>query len=195
MAAKKALQQQTNNSNDKLDQVSQSTIFARLGGTPPVVLPFGGGGPGSLSSSAARGVLSTTSSGSAAVNSSFSYTPTSSPFIGEYPSASSEQQQQQQGVGIGGSTHHQPLTRLEGALAAATSTLLLTHDRNIVDTVTRDVVQRDLGVSFNDIAALSTAKRLLSEAVVLPLMVPEFFTGIREPWKGVLLFGPPGTGE
>jgi len=61
--------------------------------------------------------------------------------------------------------------------------------------VIRDVVQRDLGVSFDDIAALSDAKRLLSEAVILPLMVPEFFTGIREPWKGVLLFGPPGTGK
>lgn len=52
-----------------------------------------------------------------------------------------------------------------------------------------------LGVTFDSIAALDDAKRLVSEAVVLPLLIPEFFTGIREPWKGVLLFGPPGTGK
>ena len=45
------------------------------------------------------------------------------------------------------------------------------------------------------IASLETAKRLLSEAIVLPLVMPEFFTGIRQPWKGVMLFGPPGTGK
>jgi hypothetical protein len=55
--------------------------------------------------------------------------------------------------------------------------------------------QRDLNVTFDDIASLRDAKRLLNEAVVLPLVMPEFFTGIREPWKGVLLFGPPGTGK
>eukprot|EP00603_Paraphysomonas_imperforata_P004636 CAMPEP_0114415378 /NCGR_PEP_ID=MMETSP0103-20121206/1880_1 /TAXON_ID=37642 ORGANISM="Paraphysomonas imperforata, Strain PA2" /NCGR_SAMPLE_ID=MMETSP0103 /ASSEMBLY_ACC=CAM_ASM_000201 /LENGTH=692 /DNA_ID=CAMNT_0001583563 /DNA_START=9 /DNA_END=2091 /DNA_ORIENTATION=- len=69
------------------------------------------------------------------------------------------------------------------------------HDSNIVDMVMRDVVQQGLGVSFEDIAALDTAKRLLNEAIVLPLMMPELFTGIRKPWKGVLLFGPPGTGK
>jgi len=69
------------------------------------------------------------------------------------------------------------------------------HDRSLVDSVMRDIVQTDLGISFDDIASLDTAKRLLSEAIVLPLVMPEFFTGIRTPWKGVMLFGPPGTGK
>ena len=50
-------------------------------------------------------------------------------------------------------------------------------------------------VSFDDIAELETAKRALTEAVVLPLLMPDFFVGLRRPWKGVLLYGPPGTGK
>ena len=68
-------------------------------------------------------------------------------------------------------------------------------ERRLIDMIERDIVDRELGVTFDDIAALDTAKRLLNEAVTLPLMVPEFFVGVRQPWKGVLLFGPPGTGK
>ena len=39
---------------------------------------------------------------------------------------------------------------------------------------------------------LHDSKALLQEAVVLPLIMPDFFKGIRRPWKGVLMVGPPG---
>ena len=50
-------------------------------------------------------------------------------------------------------------------------------------------------VQWDDVAALDEAKRVLHEAAVLPLLVPHLFTGLRRPWKGVLLYGPPGTGK
>mmetsp|Transcript_45128 Transcript_45128/g.84194 ORF Transcript_45128/g.84194 Transcript_45128/m.84194 type:complete len:593 (-) Transcript_45128:114-1892(-) len=68
-------------------------------------------------------------------------------------------------------------------------------DRRYVDLIEQDILDRNLGVTFDDIASLDDAKQLLNEAVTLPLIIPEYFTGIREPWKGVLLFGPPGTGK
>jgi katanin p60 ATPase-containing subunit A1 len=53
----------------------------------------------------------------------------------------------------------------------------------------------DPNIHWDDIADLQEAKRLLEEAVVLPLWMPDFFKGIRRPWKGVLMVGPPGTGK
>eukprot|EP01031_Cornospumella_fuschlensis_P024439 gene24439-29541_t len=73
------------------------------------------------------------------------------------------------------------------------------HDPTLVDWVLQDVVWggtgAEKGVAFEDIGGADGAKRLLKEAVFLPLMMPELFTGMRQPWKGILLFGPPGTGK
>ncbi|XP_051939056.1 katanin p60 ATPase-containing subunit A-like 1 isoform X2 [Hippocampus zosterae] len=69
------------------------------------------------------------------------------------------------------------------------------HDSDLVESLERDIVSRNLNVHWNDIADLEDAKKLLREAVVLPMWMPDFFKGIRRPWKGVLMVGPPGTGK
>ena len=68
-------------------------------------------------------------------------------------------------------------------------------DTELIEMVEREVVDMNPNVSFDDIAELEIAKRALTEAVVLPLLMPDFFVGLRRPWKGVLLYGPPGTGK
>ena len=52
-------------------------------------------------------------------------------------------------------------------------------------------------VEWEAVGGLADAKRLLNEAVVLPLLIPDYFAAAacRSAWKGVLLFGPPGTGK
>ena len=68
-------------------------------------------------------------------------------------------------------------------------------DIELIESIERDIISNNVNVLWDDIADLTEAKGLLEEAVVLPLVVPDFFTNIRRPWKGVLLFGPPGTGK
>lgn len=69
------------------------------------------------------------------------------------------------------------------------------YDKDLVEMLERDILQKHPNVRWDDIADLEEAKRLLEEAVVLPMWMPDFFKGIRRPWKGVLMVGPPGTGK
>ena len=99
-------------------------------------------------------------------------------------------------------------------------------DSDLIDLLERDIVQKNPDTHWDDIADLHEAKRLLEEAVVLPMWMPDFFKGklkwflyllealrklisnnttiliiwfyylkilgIRRPWRGVLMVGPPG---
>ncbi|KAL6127637.1 hypothetical protein ACLB2K_071000 [Fragaria x ananassa] len=54
----------------------------------------------------------------------------------------------------------------------------------------------EIGVSFADIGALDEIKESLQELVMLPLRRPDLFKGgLLKPCRGILLFGPPGTGK
>lgn len=67
--------------------------------------------------------------------------------------------------------------------------------RELAESITRDIVRGNLDVQWDSIKGLENAKRLLKEAVVMPIKYPQYFTGLLTPWKGILLFGPPGTGK
>ncbi|KAH7538125.1 uncharacterized protein LOC107414667 [Ziziphus jujuba] len=54
----------------------------------------------------------------------------------------------------------------------------------------------EIGVTFADIGALNETKESLQELVMLPLRRPDLFKGgLLKPCRGILLFGPPGTGK
>ncbi|PKA58437.1 Katanin p60 ATPase-containing subunit A1 [Apostasia shenzhenica] len=59
------------------------------------------------------------------------------------------------------------------------------------------IAPSDIGVTFEDIGALDNVKATLKELVMLPLQRPELFCRgqLTKPCKGILLFGPPGTGK
>ena len=67
--------------------------------------------------------------------------------------------------------------------------------RDLAVSVQNEIINANPNVRFSDIVGLPEAKRLLKEAVLMPMKYPHFFQGILEPWKGILLFGPPGTGK
>ncbi|WRX19352.1 ATPase [Theobroma cacao] len=54
----------------------------------------------------------------------------------------------------------------------------------------------EIDVTFADIGALDETKESLQELVMLPLRRPDLFQGgLLKPCRGILLFGPPGTGK
>ncbi|KHJ87926.1 ATPase, AAA family, partial [Oesophagostomum dentatum] len=68
-------------------------------------------------------------------------------------------------------------------------------DENIISLIESEIMSVTHETGWADVAGLEGAKKALREIVVLPFKRPDMFKGIRAPPKGVLLFGPPGTGK
>lgn len=68
-------------------------------------------------------------------------------------------------------------------------------DKAAAKQIFSEIVVHGDEVHWEDIAGLENAKFSLKEAVVYPFLRPDLFLGLREPVRGMLLFGPPGTGK
>ena len=58
-----------------------------------------------------------------------------------------------------------------------------------------EIMVKNPNVKFSDIIGMNDMKQTLYEIIIVPQIRPDFFTGIRKPQRGILLFGPPGTGK
>jgi fidgetin-like protein 1 len=68
-------------------------------------------------------------------------------------------------------------------------------DKGAARQIFNEIVVKGDEVHWDDVAGLDGAKNALKEAVVYPFLRPDLFMGLREPARGMLLFGPPGTGK
>lgn len=68
-------------------------------------------------------------------------------------------------------------------------------DKKFKNQLSGAIVVEKPNIQWTDVAGLEAAKEALKEAVILPIKFPHLFSGKRKPWRGILLFGPPGTGK
>nr|ATB19858.1 putative ATCCP1 [Juniperus scopulorum] len=96
------------------------------------------------------------------------------------------------GVNIAGVAPERSMEKPQKGLLPAFDSVEM---RTLAESISRDILRGNPDVQWDSIKGLENAKRLLKEAVVMPIKYPKYFTGLLSPWKGILLFGPPGTGK
>ena len=68
-------------------------------------------------------------------------------------------------------------------------------DMKMVELIENEIIEREMNITWDDIAGLEFAKKTINEIIIWPMLRPDIFTGIRAPPRGILFFGPPGTGK
>jgi SpoVK/Ycf46/Vps4 family AAA+-type ATPase len=82
-----------------------------------------------------------------------------------------------------------------GSASASTDPRLSNVDPKLLETIQNEIIHRVDTVTWDQIAGLQHAKLTIKEIVIWPMLRPDIFVGLRGPPKGLLLFGPPGTGK
>lgn len=88
-------------------------------------------------------------------------------------------------------------TKKDGEISSASKAPEVIPDNEFEKRIRPEVIPaHEIGVTFADIGALDETKESLQELVMLPLRRPDLFNGgLLKPCRGILLFGPPGTGK
>lgn len=68
-------------------------------------------------------------------------------------------------------------------------------DMKLVQLIEHEIIDKKPMTTWNDIAGLDGIKKIINETIIYPALRPDIFSGLRAPSKGILLFGPPGTGK
>jgi len=68
-------------------------------------------------------------------------------------------------------------------------------DPKMIELIESEILDNSPKLLWSDISGLEAPKAKIIEMIVWPFTNPEIFTGIRAPPRGLLLFGPPGTGK
>lgn len=72
----------------------------------------------------------------------------------------------------------------------------LTEDQaKLREAISETIIIEKPDVKLSEVANLEVAKQALRESIILPILRPDLFKGGRQPWKGILLYGPPGCGK
>lgn len=72
----------------------------------------------------------------------------------------------------------------------------LSEDMHLfAEMIQREIVVTNLGVTWTDVVGLDSAKMIIMESLVYSKEFTDFFGNAFPPWRGLLLYGPPGNGK
>ncbi len=93
------------------------------------------------------------------------------------------------------STHKRVTKKGEDSEEIEEEEILTKEQQELREVISGTIVTELPNIRWDNIAGLVECKQSLREAIVLPIMRPELFIGVRKPWSGILLYGPPGCGK
>ncbi|MFW9931663.1 MAG: AAA family ATPase, partial [Candidatus Thorarchaeota archaeon] len=68
--------------------------------------------------------------------------------------------------------------------------------KRLKDMVSDTIIYEKPNVKMSEVAGLEDAKQAITDAIIAPMKHPELFKGkARQPWRGILFYGPAGCGK